>query len=1290
MATRLWLRHIQTGSDIGPVDYSLVADSLNKPRLLADSNGAFVVVNAAIFAELEKWFPLDSDLAKTTFTVKDTNPLGRSGSHFETVEVLSMNKNEAELDNELPTSTDILGSTHRKPVSFTIPHKETKEEKRTRIFLATQGVSLSDETPSASKAPLLLGEADPNDTTIVSIPSADSAGSSDSRFPGAGRTLGSSSTYTAPTVTMTPAAPPAVPSRPKVTPGAMGLTNLGNTCFMNSALQCLSNSAHLTSYFLSERWNQELNPDNPLGMNGEVAVAYAGLMRELWKITNDDSRYGNQFAPRNFKSTIGRFNQTFLGYSQQDSQELLQFLLDGLHEDLNRIKKKPYVEQPEMEGRPDAEIASKAWELYRLRNDSQIVDLFQGEYKSRVECVECGNWSVKFDPYMFLSVPVPEKREVVVNVIVVGSCFLKRGDNPDGVEGTKNASINPLDRVASSMDETGLSRSSSAASLSSYAALSSATSNDPESIRRHEKLIKLSFTLPRDATIQTLKTRIAKRMGWRLKEGKRRIVVVEEYANKIYKTFHDWDRVSDIKPADHVYAHELVDPDLQQYGLESPEAHQSAPAAASRTTYVPLYIRISDTQDASDLTKGVPLLIPVPAELSIPVSVAPEYAAHVSSGLWKDLAFNKMGAAVYELAIQNLRRFSKVGLYKSEQVDGVNEAEFAQQLVDEFERQMGGFGSSSYSSIPPAPRSDVDNATIEDLYPTTSATANLPRSGPIFESLIAYPESQPESGAKCIRNLFKLRYIQGDPNVGVLDNKDGFYYNHGYRAEKLELNTNGEGVPSLVYRKRKSSPKRAKVSVLEPDGSEAPHVQPAAAEDDSEEAEEGEPDEIILASKHENKRLYEYKKFALDDDGENFLISDVPIASGGKGKGGSDFAHIETISMAGELVLVAEFSTKMAAMLFGEEVLSSYRKDIPAFEAEDAEEAKPTLSGQSTTNSNKKDITLSDCLTEFMKEEIMGDEDTWYCPKCKDHKKIKKKLDVWSVPDNLNVQTLVLHLKRFSQTGRGFRSMSSNKIDALVDFPVNGLDLSDFVIGKEWMKQQEDLHKLPGSSEYSEADDSLLMYDLFAVSNHFGGLGGGHYTAYAKNPVDSHWYNFDDSHVSKISESSVVTPAAYMLFYQRRSRKNTHDLNEMIQFRQNNPSPPEQVRQGYSSYSSSSMQWNSPSSYNATYSTLGPHMNRRGSSPSSVETARSGGNELESNLATLHNPVGFGFGGVDRMDEGQPMSTFSATVSHDNADDDNMAGPHVAKVDLDGDFEMVENPADPESNEQEMDMFKID
>lgn len=58
-------------------------------------------------------------------------------------------------------------------------------------------------------------------------------------------------------------------------------------------------------------------------------------------------------------------------------QELLAFLLDGLHEDLNRVKKKPYIEAKDSDGRPDDEVAEECWSYHRARNDSIIVDKFQ-------------------------------------------------------------------------------------------------------------------------------------------------------------------------------------------------------------------------------------------------------------------------------------------------------------------------------------------------------------------------------------------------------------------------------------------------------------------------------------------------------------------------------------------------------------------------------------------------------------------------------------------------------------------------------------------------------------------------------------------------------------------------------------------------------------------------------------------------------------------------------------------------------------------------------------------------
>ncbi|XP_056466996.1 ubiquitin carboxyl-terminal hydrolase 32 isoform X2 [Gadus chalcogrammus] len=195
--------------------------------------------------------------------------------------------------------------------------------------------------------------------------------------------------------------------------GATGLSNLGNTCFMNSSIQCVSNTKPLTDYFISGRHLYELNRTNPIGMRGHMAKCYGDLAMELWSGTQKN------VAPLKLRWTIAKYAPRFNGFQQQDSQELLAFLLDGLHEDLNRVHDKPYVELKDSDGRPDWEVASEAWENHLRRNRSIVVDLFHGQLKSQVKCKTCGHISARFDPFNFLSLPLPMDSSMHLEITVI-------------------------------------------------------------------------------------------------------------------------------------------------------------------------------------------------------------------------------------------------------------------------------------------------------------------------------------------------------------------------------------------------------------------------------------------------------------------------------------------------------------------------------------------------------------------------------------------------------------------------------------------------------------------------------------------------------------------------------------------------------------------------------------------------------------------------------------------------------------------------------------------------------
>ncbi|KAG5517949.1 hypothetical protein PMAC_000404 [Pneumocystis sp. 'macacae'] len=715
--------------------------------------------------------------------------------------------------------------------------------------------------------------------------------------------------------------------------GAVGLQNLGNSCYMNAALQCLTHTSELTTYFLSGVYRWEVNSTNPLGTGGQLARSYAALLNSLAHTTT------SSFSPKAFKNCLGRFNLSFAGHSQQDSQELLAFLLDGMHEDLNRIQKKPYFEKPALSDMNDALIAETAdicWQLHRKRNDSVIVDLFHGLYKSVLVCPSCDQVSITFDPFMDLTLPLPFKNQWVYPITVIPSDVNK-------------------------------------------------------------KQIQITVELDNLSTIASMKAYVASKLSMNADA----LISSEIYAYKFYKHHADASIVSTyLSPHDQVYLYEMPcsvsDFVTNRHKIVIPVFHQ----------------RIEKTYQ-HPVAFGIPFFI----------LLTPEEAC----------SYNLIVKKIVEKYKQFIR--SKE-IFQNQRQQTIQERDTAVITVDFSQKSMGN-----------------DHKKDDNIYD----------------------------------EIFDLKYFSSRHSVLPT----------GWSVPMDRL-------PKLKTRFWKSTNVDKSYDddiLLTADSEEEPfsHGTPISLDDIIEDSDfsitkDSTDDELLPTNLVSEKTSH----MSLRQEHRSRLSSEMNIHET------KALKNNKVIIRQGEAI-VCEWSADHYTSIFSNEIENGLRCSTVWDDVEKYEDPLLSIRREPST------IHLDDCLDLFAKKEQLGEDDLWYCPNCKEHRRATKQLEIWKSPD-----ILVIHLKRFSSS-RNLR----DKIDVLVDFPLKGLDLSQRVAGYRY--------------DSSLTNDSQI-YDLYAVSNHFGGLGGGHYTAYVVLE-DGHFYHFDDSLVVQVHESQIVTPAAYLLFYRRRTDK---------------------------------------------------------------------------------------------------------------------------------------------------------
>ena len=191
----------------------------------------------------------------------------------------------------------------------------------------------------------------------------------------------------------------------KLNEKGLGLNNIGSTCYMNSTLQCLSNTGSLTRYFLKKENRSNFEKQkNDKNIKDKISPYYADVIYHLWDAKNKSS----SFSPYEFKQKLGELNPLFAPSAAGDSKDLLNYLIMQMHEELNVSKTDKIENQNDIRINQtnEQEVLKGFYDNFTKNYNSKISNIFYGCTKSQMICQNCGIITYNFELYFFLIFPL--------------------------------------------------------------------------------------------------------------------------------------------------------------------------------------------------------------------------------------------------------------------------------------------------------------------------------------------------------------------------------------------------------------------------------------------------------------------------------------------------------------------------------------------------------------------------------------------------------------------------------------------------------------------------------------------------------------------------------------------------------------------------------------------------------------------------------------------------------------------------------------------------------------------